>query len=325
MSEESRLGREAIETAYALKQLVTAGVRVFFTLEDRERTLDNPTDKIMLSLTTFADELEREKARQRTYDAMLRKARAGHVTGGRVFGYENVDVLAADGRRSHVERQINDAEAVVVRRIFQLCADGLGKARIARLLNEDGAPAPRPAKHRPQGWAASSVHEALYRPLYRGLIVWNRTRKRDPWGQHHARPRPPAEHLTVDAPQLRIVAEDLWTAAHARLAESRELYLRSTKGQLWGRPLNAIEAKYLLSGLAECGCCGGTLEVRSRAHARRRAYFYMCSTHRRRGAAICKGLDVPMGRADDIVLTAFDKQLLNAEVRRRAARRVDRV
>ena len=82
MSEESRLGREAIETAYALKQLVTAGVRVFFYLEDRERTLDSPTDKIMLSLTAFADELEREKARQRTYDAMQRKARAGHVTGG---------------------------------------------------------------------------------------------------------------------------------------------------------------------------------------------------------------------------------------------------
>src|SRR6202049_495460 len=92
MSEESRLGREAIETAYALKQLVTAGVRVFFYLEDRERTLDSPTDKIMLSLTTFADELEREKARQRTYDAMLRKARAGHGTGGRQFCYDNIEV-----------------------------------------------------------------------------------------------------------------------------------------------------------------------------------------------------------------------------------------
>jgi DNA invertase Pin-like site-specific DNA recombinase len=66
MSEESRLGREAIETAYALKQLVTAGVRVFFYLEDRDQTLETPTDKIMLSLTAFADELEREKARQRT-------------------------------------------------------------------------------------------------------------------------------------------------------------------------------------------------------------------------------------------------------------------
>ena len=59
MSEESRLGREAIETAYALKQLITAGVRVFFYLEDRERTLDSPTDKLLMSVTAFADELER--------------------------------------------------------------------------------------------------------------------------------------------------------------------------------------------------------------------------------------------------------------------------
>ena len=105
MSEESRLGREAIETAYALKQLVQAGVRVFFYLEDRECTLDSPTGKIMLSLTAFADELEREKARQRTYDAMLRKARAGHVTGGRVFGYDN------ERTNSHVERRIASASS----------------------------------------------------------------------------------------------------------------------------------------------------------------------------------------------------------------------
>src|SRR5262245_43504639 len=126
MSEESRLGREAIETAYALKQLVTAGVRVFFYLEDRERTLDSPTDKIMLSLTAFADELEREKARQRTRDAMVRKAHAGHVCGGSCFGYRNVEIVGADGRRSHVERVIEPAEAAVIRRIFQLSAEGYG-------------------------------------------------------------------------------------------------------------------------------------------------------------------------------------------------------
>src|SRR5687768_3061203 len=50
MSEESRLGRESIETAYALKQIVSARVRVFFYLENRERRLDSPVDKIMLSL-----------------------------------------------------------------------------------------------------------------------------------------------------------------------------------------------------------------------------------------------------------------------------------
>ena len=81
MSEESRLGREAIETGYVLKQIMDAGVRVFFYLEDRERTLDTAMDKVMLSLTNFASEMEREKARQRTYDAMVRKAKALHVTG----------------------------------------------------------------------------------------------------------------------------------------------------------------------------------------------------------------------------------------------------
>ena len=165
MSEESRLGREAIETAYALKQLVQAGVRVFFYLEDRERTLDSPTDKIMMSLTAFADELEREKARQRTYDAMQRKARAGHVTGGRVFGYDNVEVLGADGQRSHVERRINDAEAAVVRRIFELCADGAGLTRIAKTLNADGAPgAARRSRAGRRRGRRRSVREVLLPP-----------------------------------------------------------------------------------------------------------------------------------------------------------------
>src|SRR3990167_1697198 len=48
MSEESRLGREQIEVAYALKQLTQAGVHVWLYLEDRERTLDSPTDKLLM-------------------------------------------------------------------------------------------------------------------------------------------------------------------------------------------------------------------------------------------------------------------------------------
>ena len=102
----------------------------------------------MMSLTAFADELEREKARQRTYDAMARKA-GGHVTGGRVFGYDNVEVCGPDGARSHVTRRINEAEAAVVRRIFALCAEGAGLTRITKTLNEEGAPSPRPQQDRP--------------------------------------------------------------------------------------------------------------------------------------------------------------------------------
>jgi hypothetical protein len=85
MSEESRLGREQIETAYVLKRITDAGVAVWFYLDDRQRTLDSPSDKVMLSLTAFASEMERDRARVRTHDALLQRAQHGHVTGGGVF------------------------------------------------------------------------------------------------------------------------------------------------------------------------------------------------------------------------------------------------
>lgn len=186
MSEESRLGREAIETAYALKQIVTAGVRVFFYLEDRERTLDGATDKIMLSLATFADELERERARQRTYDAMSRKAKAGHVTGGRTFGYDNIDVAGPNGTRAYVVQQINETEAAIVRRIFDLAAGGAGLKAICKTLNAERAKSPRAQRGRSHSWAPSSVKAVLNRETYRGQRIWNRSRKRDQWGQKTA-------------------------------------------------------------------------------------------------------------------------------------------
>jgi site-specific DNA recombinase len=235
MSEESRLGREAIETAYALKQLVTAGVCVFFYLEDRERTLDSPTDKIMLSLTAFADELEREKARQRRYDAMVRKARAGHVTGGRVFGYENVDVQDAEGRRLYVERRILEDEAAIVRRIFDACAAGHGLRTIAKILNAERLPAPRAQQGRPTAWAPTSVRAVLYRDLYRGVVVWNKTKKRNAWGLERRSIKASADWISVEAPHLRIVSEAEWLAAHGRLEQTRQTYLRGTHGHLWAR------------------------------------------------------------------------------------------
>ena len=108
---------------------------------------------------TFAADLEREKAQQRTYDAMARKAKAGHVTGGRLFGYDNLDVRDASGQRSHVERQINETEAAVIRRIFELSVAGHGVKAITKILNAEGAPSPRAQRGRSQSWAPTSVRE----------------------------------------------------------------------------------------------------------------------------------------------------------------------
>jgi DNA invertase Pin-like site-specific DNA recombinase len=54
ISEFSRLGREQLETGYALKLLSQAGVQVWSYLDDKETVLDTPTDKFMMSAVSFA-------------------------------------------------------------------------------------------------------------------------------------------------------------------------------------------------------------------------------------------------------------------------------
>jgi site-specific DNA recombinase len=184
MSEVSRLGREQIETAWALKQLSTAGVTVFSYLDDRELRMDSATDKFLLSAVNFAAEIERENARVRVTDAMVRKARGGFVTGGRCFGYRNVEVLAADGRRSHVERRIDGEEAAIVREIFSRCAAGQGIKQIAKALNARGVSTSQPRRGSClTGWAPSAIRSVLYRRTYLGEVRYGMTKKRDAWGQ----------------------------------------------------------------------------------------------------------------------------------------------
>src|SRR5262245_20311414 len=317
MSEESRLGREQIETAYALKQIITAGVRVFYYLEDREGTLESPTDKLLLSVTAFADEMEREKARQRTHDALVRKARAGYVAGGSVYGYDNVAVTVPDPatgkpKRLHVERRINEAEAAIIREIFEKAAAGWGTRRIAHALNARRVPAPPPRRAgRPRAWAPSTIYAMLTRPLYRGEIAWNRTRKRNAWGIKRQTGRAETEWVQLEVPALRIVAEPLWQAVRERFRDSRASYLRATNGQLWGRPANGIEYRLLLAGLAQCVRCGGSLIVHSRASGGRRTNAYLCSYHHLRGGTVCPGgLVLPMDLTNLAVLETVEREVL---------------
>ena len=307
MSEESRLGREMIETSYALKQIVTSGVRVFYFMEDRERTLDSPTDKVLLAVNAYAGELEREMARQRSRDAARQRATHGYVTGGNCFGYRNVRTATG-----HVVREIDPEAAAVVRRIFELCRDGKGTRRICQALNADRAPAPRAQQGRPNGWVPSSVRAVLYRELYRGEQVWGRARKRNTWGQIAFSRNPETEWVRTSVPALRIIDDALWEAAHERLGASRLNYLRHTDGKLWGKPANGIESKYLLTGMATCGACGGGMLVYSRSHGKRRAFFYACPRAR---VALCRNdLEVPMETADAAALEIIADDVLSPDV-----------
>jgi site-specific DNA recombinase len=327
--DESRLGRESVETAHILKQFSLAGVRVFAYREDREILIETLLDKMRFAFSGLMDEGERDRAQKRTYDAMLKKANLWHVCGGRCYGYDNVEivssVLDAYGRpkRDHVERKINEQQADVVRQIFRLCAGGKGMVSIAKQLNDEGKPAPRNSQGRQISWSPSSVRSVLFRPLYRGIVTWNRTKKRNTWGIQQQRKRPEKDWLTISMPELQIVSEAEWKAAHSRLNATRAVYLRGTGGALWGRPASTLDSKYLLTGLVKCGHCGGSVYVKSSSRKGTRALFYGCMTHHLRGRSACSNnLLTPMDRANEEVLAVIERDVLNPEVTKTVVRKV---
>jgi site-specific DNA recombinase len=162
------------------------------------------------------------------------------VTGGKVFGYTNHEVTTPDGRRSHVERRVNEKEAAVVRRVFALASKGMGFRMMAHTLNEQRAIAPRSQQGRPRAWAPSSVRAVLYRRLYIGEITWGTTKKRDSWGRKHSQGRPEAEWLRIPAPHLRIVSDEQWSASHSELRTRGDAYLRGTDGKLSGAEIRKL-------------------------------------------------------------------------------------
>ena len=314
VSEDSRLGREQIETAFAMKKLDMAGVKVFAYSDGNERKFTSPMDKMLRSISAFADEQERERARERTHDAMLRKARQGHVTGGRVFGYDNVPVLALGSEKAlYKVHRINETEAVVVRRIFEMRGNGYGLRAIAKRLNDEGVPCPRPQRDRPAGWTATSLLSILERDEYRGEVVYNKTRKRDDWGQQNQRPRPEAEWVRVPAPERRIVSDEQWQRAQEQRARNRHVFGRALDGRPPGPRTG--DSKYLLPGLARCGECNGTIHVRSSSHGKRRAHAYGCSSYHERGTKVCgNGAVIAVPDMNAAVINQLDSAVFNEAV-----------
>ena len=175
-------------------------------------------------------------------------------------------------RRLHVLRRINLQEATVVRRIFeQYAAGGSGIAALAKDLNRDGVPPPR--GHR-KGWAPSCIREILRRELYRGTIVWNKTQVIHRGGTKASRKRPAQEWIRLEAAELRIVPEALWQEVHARITRVAHQYARLSNGRLCGHPSGAdLRSPYLLSGIAQCAICGGSLVGVPRAKDTGRAFM----------------------------------------------------
>lgn len=313
--DETRLGGDMIRTTLLIQELLDAGIRVIYYFNDEEVKIEGATDKVVISLRNYASEIEREKISQRTHEHLLTKARRGLNVGGRVYGYDNIEVKDGD-RRVRVEYKINEKEAEIVREIFRRYSEGEGLRTIAKDLNARGIKPPKAGKRGTGSWAFTSIREMVRRERYRGVLIWGKKEKTYKGGTKVRVDRPKEEWVTLHVPELRIVDDALWTAVQAR-HEGRK---RVTGSTAYGpRP------RYLLSGIARCAECGGPIKANNGRVSYETVKVYACAWHRDRGSAVCaNGLRRPVEAVDRAMTEWLHGNVLREEVIAEALRELRR-
>ena len=253
VDDSSRLSRNISDAIRIFERLNFAGVRVVAVSQGIDS--QNEQADVLVTVHGLMDSLYVKELAKKIHRGMEGNLLRGHHTGGSCFGYVAVEVDG--GKQLRVEQE----EAIVVRRIFEMSAGGAALKTIAKTLNAERIPSPRARNGRSSsGWCPTGIREMLYNERYVGRVVWNRSKflKAPGTNRRVARQRPESEWHRHDAPELRIVPDELWQRVQDRLKWLRESYKGGRSNGLLSR--NAT-SKYLFSGMLICAECGGRLAV----------------------------------------------------------------
>jgi hypothetical protein len=277
MVADAETGRFDVVVTEALDRLgrrLSDVARLYDQLEFRGITLHavniGPVTTMHVGLLGTMAQLYLSDLKEKTRRGQLGRALAGKIPGGKAYGYRLVEGQPG-------ERLVDEAEAIIVRRIFHEFAAGMSPQAIAKALNAEGVSGPDGRQ-----WRDTTIRGQVDRgtgilnnSLYVGRIEWNRCSYiKDPRsGKRVARPNPKNAWEIVDVPKLRIIVDDLWEAVKRRQRDISFEIGRDDHGNALNR---AHRRKFLLSGLLKCGCCGGRFTIVAQDR-------YGCATHRSKG------------------------------------------
>ena len=266
-----RLARRYAHQMVLIEELQACGVEIVFVNRPLGAT---PEDQLLLQVQGVVAEYERAKILERTRRGRLYAARCGRVSvlGHAPYGYRYIDKHSGGGVAAY---EVVEDEAHLVRQVFAWVAyDGCSLREVARRLAQRGVP----TRHGQSRWDPSTIAGMLRNPAYHGQAAYGKRRMEErrlrlrprrgqpevPKNPRTPHRQPAAEHIVIAVPAL--VDADLFAAAQERLAENRRRLRASQRG-----------ARYLLQGLAVCGCCGYALHGAFSGRSREKDYtYYRC-------------------------------------------------
>ena len=164
-----RLSRDQEDIAAIYKRLQFAGVTLT-TLSEGD------VSELHIGLKGTMNALFLKDLADKTRRGQRGRVELGRIPGGNSYGYRMVHTIQENGEVERGQRDINEEEAKVIRRIFSEYVAGINPRKIAASLNKDKIPSPRGGH-----WNASTINGnrkrrngILNNELYLGRIIYNR-------------------------------------------------------------------------------------------------------------------------------------------------------
>ena len=265
VDELCRLTRDMYELAKFDKLIRRKRVRVI-TADGMDST--SSTWSLQSAIVGAMAQQALKETTHRVKRGMQGQLERGYMIACPPYGYRAIQDIGDNGKSVGTRWEIVEAEAAVVRQIFESRMSGQSYLKIAKELNAQGmAPGARKRKRgETPMWMPAGVNRILANPIYKGQFVYRDsatylTRQVEAGLE-------PEEPVIYPRPQLRMVTDEVWAICNDGRV-SRSGYGGGSQ---------------LMAGLATCGFCQSILNVSSPSHGTRTLTCGVCNQEKAVGS-----------------------------------------
>jgi len=289
----SRFGRDYIDTGRYLERLFPElGVR-FISVTDGIDSMKQSYDMLLPIKNIFNEQYARDISKK-IHATINTKQNAGEFIGAFTsYGYKK----SPTNKNKLV---IDEYPATVVRRVFSLYLQGIGKQSIAKLLNEEGILCPSAYKElkglnykngnrlsKTYYWTYSAINMILKNEMYIGNMVQGKKYQRLRSKQRMVKKE---DWVVVENTHEPIIDRHTWEKVQKLLTKRH-------------RDIDLETNKNIFAGFIKCGDCGRAMikNFWRRADGSK-SYSFYCGTYKRSGKDFCTPHTLPFQVLEDIIL-----------------------
>ncbi len=289
--EISRFSRSTLDSIKYTQELLEHDVGVLFQ-NDNINTLDSDSEFRLVVMAGVAQD-EVRKLSERLKFGFRQAIKNGHVLGNdKLWGYDKKDCILT----------INESEAQVVRRIFDLYANQqMGIRRISQTLLDEGF-----TSRKGNAFNVLTIRHILRNPKYKGWYCANKSQTVD-YRSKRKIFLDESEWIMYPDPAIpAIVSEELWNRANA-------LYRRRSKQMMAHQSGAEFHNRYPYSGKILCEEHDASFHRQVLKSSKGEREVWQCRVYRNRGRAACSAPQLRTTELDQIMARIFDQMTQNKQ------------